>query len=95
MLSHKTFAFPREALCSLAKILRSLTKIFAFPHKTFAFSRQERSLTKLLHSLAKSVEFGQTLPVYFTACKLVVHTARTFTMERFIEFYFKLGLKFK
>ncbi len=70
-----------KPLCSLAKLVYSLAKIFTFPRKTFAFSRK--------------TEFGQTLPVYFTACKLVVHTARTFTMERFIEFYFKLGLKFK
>ncbi len=32
------------------------------------FSNVLRSLTKLLRSLAKPVEFGQTLPVYFTAC---------------------------
>ncbi len=35
-------------------------------------------------------QFGQTLPVYFTACKIVVHIACTFTMERFKEFYFKI-----
>ena len=82
--SRKTFAFPRETLRSLAKLLRSLAKIFAFPRKTFAFSRKIicvpsqnicvlsqnylRSLAKLLRSLAKPAEFGQTLPVYFTAC---------------------------
>ena len=73
-----------KLLRSLAKLLRSLAKIFAFPRKTFAFSRKIicvpsqnicvlsqnylRSLAKLLRSLAKPAEFGQTLPVYFTAC---------------------------
>ncbi len=42
-----------------------------------------------LRSLAKPVEFGQTLPVYFTACS---SSYSMFTMERFIEFYFELGL---
>ncbi len=43
-----------------------------------------------LRSLAKPVEFGQTLPVYFTACS---SSYSLFTMEQFIEFYFELGLK--
>ncbi len=36
------------------------------------FSNVLRSLAKLVRSLAKPVEFGQTLPVYFTACSSFV-----------------------
>ncbi len=68
--SRKTFAFPQETLCSRSKLLRSLTKIFAFSRKDICILSQRylRSLAKLLRSLAKPVEFGQTLLVYFTAC---------------------------
>ncbi len=52
--------------------------------KRFAFPRET------LCSLAKPVEFE-----LFTLQLAVVHTARMFTMERFIEFYFELGLKYK
>ncbi len=51
------------------------TFFLMFSRKTFVFPRETlRSLAKLLCSLAKPVEFGQTLPVYFTASNLVVHT---------------------
>ncbi len=44
-------------------------KRFAFSRKTFAFPQETlHSLAKRLRSLTKPGEFGQTIPVYFTAC---------------------------
>ncbi len=71
------FCVPLRNFVFPRKTLRSLAKIFAFP-------------AKLLLSLPKPVEFGQTLPVYFTACS--GSYSYMFTMER-LQFYFKFGLK--
>ncbi len=70
----KCFVFPQETFVFSGKT-------FAFSHKTFALSRKDICI------LSQN-QFGQTLPVYFTACKF-----HMFTMERFIPFYFELGLK--
>ncbi len=62
-----------NVLRSLTKLLHSLEKL-GVPSKNICVLSQRylRSLTKRLPSLAKPVEFGQVLPVYFTA---VVPTA--------------------
>lgn len=55
----KTFEFPQETLCSLAKVLHCpnkhlIHKTFAFSHKTFTFSHKSIALPrKTLCSLAK------------------------------------------
>ncbi len=45
-----------------AHLLRSLTKLLCSSKKLCIL------VQRYLHSLTKPVEFGQTLPVYFTAC---------------------------
>ncbi len=72
----------QNILRSLAKLLRSLAKTFAFPRKNLRslakiciLSQNQLSSDCLLYSLEWFIQL------------------RMFTMERFIEFYFELGLK--
>ncbi len=60
-------------------------KCFAFPRKTFEFSR------KYICVLSQN-QLSLDKLFLFTLQLAVIHTARMFTMERFIEFYFELGL---
>ncbi len=61
------FGVGGKNVCS--NVLRSLAKC-CIPSRNVAFSLKKnvRSLQRYLHSLAKPVEFGKTLPGYFTAC---------------------------
>ncbi len=61
------FGIGGKHVCS--NVLRSLAKC-CIPLRNFAFPLKKMCalLQRYLHSLAKPVEFGQTLPGYFTAC---------------------------
>ncbi len=74
-----------NVLRSLAKLLRSLAKIFAFPGKTFAFPRKDICV------LSQN-QLSSDCLLYSLQWFIQLHM---FTMERFIEFYFELGLKYK
>ncbi len=62
--SQNLHVLSQRYLCSLAKLIRSLAKIFVFPRKTYTFSRKDICIPSHANI---AVEFGQTLPVYFTA----------------------------
>ncbi len=80
----KTFAFSRKDICVLSQTFCVPSKNFAFLRKTFAFSCKDICVLSP-NQLSSDKLFLFTL-------QLSVFTARMFTMERFIEFYFELGL---
>ncbi len=70
--------FPLQNVCVPSRNFVFPCKTFTFSRKDIAFSRKYvyLPLQNFLRSLAKPVEFGQTLPVYFTACSSSAHLKR-------------------